>query len=228
MRNQQDIALNGVRKSVLIVEDHTIMRYGLTQLIQAQADLEVYGEAENVRQALSALISPFPDLILTDVTMDGPSGLELAEMVREQHPTIPVLILSMHDETIFAERALRAGARGYIMKNEPAEQLLEAIRRVLGGQVYISDRVSARILDSISTGRPYHESSPLSVLTDREFEVFRLMSQALPTDEIGQRLCISEKTVETHRRHIREKLKLESGAEVRKYAVRWGAIHDMI
>jgi DNA-binding NarL/FixJ family response regulator len=203
-------------------------RYGLSQLIQHQPDLQVYKEATNVRQALAALKPPLPDLILTDITMPGKSGLEFIKDLQTQYPTLPVLVLSMHDETIFAERVLRAGARGYIMKSEGGEKLLEAIRRVLKGEFYISDRVSANILGSLSKNHSNTKRSKLSAISDREFEVFWLLSQGLPTDEISQRLCISGKTVETHRRHIRDKLKLQSGAEVRKFAVRWGATQEMI
>jgi len=217
-----------MRKKILIVDDHTMTRYGLSQLIRRQPDLQVYDEVEDVRHALAALKTPLPDLILTDISMPGKSGLEFIKDMHEQFPKVPVLVLSMHDENIFAERVLRAGARGYVTKSEGGGKLLEAIRRVLMGEFSVSGNVSTNILNSFSKIHPNRENNQLSALTDREFEVFRLLSQALPTNEISQRLCISGKTVETHRRHIKEKLKLKSGAEARKFAVRWGATQEMI
>lgn len=219
---------NAVRKKIFIVDDHCMTRFGLSQLIARQKDLQVCGEAENVAQAAHALKPPLPHLILTDISMPGKSGLEFIKDLTTQHPHLPVLVLSMHDETIFAERVLRAGARGYIMKTEGGEKLLDAIRWVLDGKVYVSPRVSANLLGTFSGGKVSMNTGDLNVLTDREFEVFGHLSQGLPTNEISQALNISHKTVETHRRHIKEKLKLKSGAEVRKFAVRWGASQGMI
>ncbi len=148
------------RKTVLIVDDHAMMRYGLTRLIQQQPDLRVYGEVENAERALAGLKTPPPDLVLTDLTMPGKSGLELIKHLHINSPSIPVLVLSMHDENIFAERALRAGARGYIMKNEGSDRLLEAIRRVLRGEFYVSDHVSGNIIELFYQGAFGHETHP--------------------------------------------------------------------
>jgi DNA-binding NarL/FixJ family response regulator len=213
---------------ILIVDDHPMTRYGLCRLIEQQPDLAVYGEAENAQQAIAALKPPLPRLILTDLTMPGKSGLDFIKYVHSHHPEVSTLILSMHDESVFAERVLRAGAKGYIMKSEGGAKLLEAIRRVLRGEYSVSSNVSTGILGSFTHANPDRKRTHLAMLTDREFEVFTLLSQALPTDEISQRLNISGKTVETHRLHIKEKLKLKSGSEVRKFATRWGASQGMI
>jgi DNA-binding NarL/FixJ family response regulator len=228
MRPTRKLEPTMARRKILIVDDHPMTRYGLSQLIRHQPDLEVQGEMANAQEALFALKPPLPSLILTDITMPGKSGLEFIKDMRALHPSVMVLVMSMHDESVFAERVLRAGARGYIMKSEGGEKLLQAIRQVLQGGLYISALVSANILNSFFKVHPTRESSELSALTDREFEVFRMLSRALPTDEISRHLCISDKTVETHRIHIKEKLKMKSGAEVRKYAVRWGATQHMI
>lgn len=203
-------------------------RYGLAQLITREPDFQVYCEVENVRQAFAAIKPPLPDLVLADISMPGKSGLEFIKDMQVQYPAIPVLILSMHDETIYAERVLRVGGRGYIMKSEGGEKLLAAIRRVLQGEVYVSDNVSASILNLLSKSKPGRDARMLSALTDREFEVFRLLGQALSTAEISQRLQISGKTVETHRLHAKEKLNLKTGAELIQHAVRWVAAQDMI
>jgi len=228
MRPTRMLQQSTTRRRILIVDDHPMTRYGVSQLILHQPDLQVQAEVASAQQALTMLaLSPI-DLVLTDMTMPGKSGLEFIKELQALCPTVPVLVLSMHDENIFAERALRAGARGYIMKSEGGEKLLVAIRCVLQGEFYVSHHVSTNILNSLAKVRTHRESSELSALTDREFEVFNLLSQALPTHEISQRLCISDKTVETHRLHIKEKLKLKSGAEVRKYAARWGVTQNMV
>lgn len=216
------------RKKILLMDDHPMTRYGLAQLISREADLQVYGEVENVRQAFAAIKLPLPDLVLADISMPGKSGLEFIKDMQALYPAIPVLILSMHDESIYAERVLHVGGRGYIMKSEGGEKLLAAIRRVLQGEVYVSNSVSASILNLLSKSKPGREARLLSALTDREFEVFRLLGQSLSTTEIGQRLQISGKTVETHRLHAKEKLNLKTGAELIQHAVRWVVAQGMI
>jgi len=215
-------------KKILLMDDHPMTRYGLTQLIAHEPDLEIYGEVENVQQALAFIKPPLPDLVLADISMPGKSGLEFIKDMQVQHPTVPVLVLSMHDESVYAERVLRAGGRGYIMKSEGGEKLLTAIRRILEGEVYISPGISANILNSLSKAHSENDANLISALTDRELEVFRLVGQAMSTAEISARLHISGKTVETHRLHAREKLKLKNGAELMQYAVRWAATQGII
>ena len=207
------------RKKVLLVDDHPMMRAGLAGLINHQADLQVCAEAGTVAEALAAIPKFTPDLIVTDLTLPGRGGLELIKDVKALHPDMPVLVISMHDEMLHAERALRAGARGYLMKEAGAERMLEAIRRVLSGQVYVSERMSAKIFDLFS-GRRSH-NSPIEKLTDREFEVFQLIGQGKTTKSIAQQLNLSSKTVDVHRSHIKEKLELPDATSLVHHAVRW-------
>jgi len=215
------------RTRIFLVDDHPITRYGLVQLINHEPDLQVCGEAPNAQDALAGITSARPALILADITMPGKSGLDFIRDARVLHPGLPVLIMSMHDETIYAERVLRAGGRGYIMKSEGGERLLEAIRQVLAGQVYVSKRISASILESLSRP-PGASGASLNLLSDREFEIFQLIGQGLSTREIAQRLNLSGKTIGTHRLHIKEKLKLRTGPELIQQAVRWSATQQLV
>ncbi len=216
------------RRRVLVVDDHPMMRYGMGQMVDQEPDLMVCGEAENVDQALSMVKSNKPNLVLIDLTMPGKSGLEFLKDIKTQFPAVPVLVVSMHDETLYAERVLRAGAQGYIMKSEGGARLLKAIRQVLQGRPYVSERLSARILDVFAGHRSQVGDPALSALTDREFEIFQHMSRGLSTKEVGQLLHLSPKTVETHRQHIKEKLKCTTGSELTQYAVRWGASQGLL
>lgn len=209
------------RHRILLVDDHPFMRAGLGQLIERQPDLTVCGEAGNPAEALTAIHQLKPDLILTDLTMPGRSGLEFVKDLHAADSGRAVLVISMHDEAVYAERALRAGARGYIMKEAGGEALLAAIRQVLRGEVYVSPRMSARILEGLSTRRPRGSSSPIEKLTDREFEVFQLVGQGKSTRDIAEQLHLSSKTVDVHRSHIKEKLELKDTTALIRHAVRW-------
>jgi len=216
------------RSKILIVDDHPMTRYGIARLIEQEPDLAVSGEAESVQPALAAVKALKPRLVLADLTLAEGEGLEFIKDMRTLYPEVAVLVVSMHDEALYAERALRAGARGYIMKNEGGEKLVEVIRQVLQGKTYLSDRMSGRVLDIFATRRRRADDSILGKLTDREFEVFRLIGQGLTTHEIGERLRLSPKTVETHRLHVRQKLQLKSGPGLINYAVRWAGTQDLI
>lgn len=209
----------------MIVDDHPMMRTGLAQLIGNEPDLQVTAEADNARQALESVARQAPDLVLLDISLPDKSGLELLKDIRSLHPELPMLVVSMHDELVYAERALRAGARGYIMKQEGGQKFLTAIRKVLSGQVYVSEKMSARILENLSgamAGAPAEAgASPVLRLTDREFEVFQLIGQGLGTREIATRLHLSVKTVEVHRVNIKQRLALKTATELVRYAVRW-------
>jgi len=214
------------RRRILIVDDHPVVREGLVRQINREADLTVCAEAGNASQALSAAEQAKPDLVLADINLPGRSGLELIRDIRAVNPKLPVLVLSMHDETVFAERVLRAGGRGYVSKQAGGDKLLEAIRCVLGGKIYVSAAVSTRLLDSLSGKHPAATASPVEQLTDRELEVFTLIGQAKETKQIAQRLNMSVKTVEAHRAAIKRKLKLKTGPELTRHAVLWvEAIH---
>lgn len=197
------------------------MRAGLAGLIDRQPDLQVCAEAGNPVEAFHALKKGQPDLVLTDLTMPGRSGLEFIKDLRAAEPRLSILVVSMHDEVVHAERALRAGARGYIMKEAGGENLLAAIRQILRGEVYVSPRMSARILDGLSGVRPRGSSSPIEKLTDREFEVFQLIGQGKSTRDIAGQLHLSTKTVDVHRSHIKEKLELNDVTALIRHAVRW-------
>jgi DNA-binding NarL/FixJ family response regulator len=198
-----------------------MMREGLAQLIEHEPDLCVSAQADNAVQALAAIASQPPDLAVVDISLPDKSGLELIKDLQSMHPQLPLLVISMHDETLYAERVLRAGGRGYIMKQEGGKKLMEAIRQVLQGQIYVSEKMSAKILELFSGRRPTSSNSPVERLSDREFEVFQLIGQGQTTRQIAQRLHLSVKTVEVHRANIKKKLELVSGAELVRFAIRW-------
>jgi DNA-binding NarL/FixJ family response regulator len=213
--------IKAATKQVLIVDDHPMMRQGLAQLIDNERDLKVCAEADNAAQALDAMIGQNLDLVLLDISLPDKNGLELIKDIRAVKPELPILIVSMHDEALYAERVLRAGARGYIMKQEGGKKLLQAIRQVLTGQIYVSEKMSARILEIFSGRRPQAGTSPVERLSDREFEVFQLIGQGKGTKEIAQHLNLSVKTVEVHRAKIKEKLNVLTATDLVRYAVRW-------
>jgi len=207
-------------KRVLIVDDHPMMRTGLAQLIDNEADMKVCAEADNAGQALDIAVGQTLDLVLLDISLPDKNGLELIKDIRALKPGLPVLVVSMHDESLYAERVLRAGGRGYIMKQEGGKKLLQAMRQVLSGQIYVSEKMSAGILESFS-GRHAEAASPVQQLSDREFEVFQLIGQGKSTREIAAHLHLSVKTVEVHRLNIKKKLKLKTATDLVRHAVRW-------
>jgi DNA-binding NarL/FixJ family response regulator len=209
------------KKTVFVVDDHPIVRQGLALLINQEADLMVCGEAEEMYSALSAMHSLRPDILIVDISLNGPDGLELLKNIRLASPRLPVLILSMHDESIYAERALRAGANGYIMKQEATEKVLVALRRILSGEIYVSDRIANSMLRHYVRGVNPSEHSSISDLTDRELEVFRLIGEGHGTRQIAEALHLSVKTVESYQAHIKEKLSLRSARELVQHAVQW-------
>lgn len=196
-----------------------MMRDGLRQLIANEPDLEVCGEAEDAPSALVQAESLKPDLALVDITLRSSNGLELIKDLQIRSPNTATLVLSMHDESLYAERVLRAGGRGYIMKQEGGKKIIEGIRRILTGGAYVSENISARILDSFS-GRNQNKSS-IESLTDREFEVFQLIGQGASTGEMAEKLRVSVKTIEVHRVNIKNKLNIPTAPELIRYAVRW-------
>ena len=209
------------QQRVLVVDDHPIFRAGLIGLVSGEDDLLVCGEAHNAAQALAAIELLKPDLALLDIGLPDKIGLELLKDIRVMHPGLAVLMISMHDESLYAERVLRAGGRGYIMKQEGPEKILKAIRKVLGGKVYVSDETSAAILDGMSGVRAMDTSTLVAKLTDREFEILTLISEGKDAPDIARQLHLSIKTVDTHRMHIRDKLNLKSNSELIHYAARW-------
>ncbi len=206
---------------LLILDDHPMMREGLAQLINNEPDLTVCGEAGTGTECVEMVGKLKPDLLLADISLPDKSGIEVIKDSLALHPDVPVLVISMHDETLYAERILRAGARGYIMKQEGGQKLMAAIRKVLSGEIYVSEKISAKILESFSGRSEQVTHRPMESLSDREFEVLQLLGHGKGTSEIARQLNLSAKTVEAHRANIKRKLELKTGPELVRYAVRW-------
>ena len=211
------------RKKILLVDDHPLMRRGQADLLNRELDFVVCGEAGTAREAMEAIAKLKPDWVLVDMALPDKDGLELIKDIQAIHPGLPVLAMSMQDESLYAARVLRAGGRGYVMKQEGPELLAGAIRTVLSGKVALSPRMSAKILDSLVGGTGKAEAGPESKLTDRELEVLRHFGEGWSTDEIAGRLHLSPKTVDVHRGHIKEKLGFKTTPEFTRFAIRWVA-----
>lgn len=209
------------RKRILLVDDHAVVRFGIAQILNQQHDLVVCGEEEDAANALSAIGKLKPDLVIADISLKESSGLELMRNIKAQYSGLPVLVVSAHDESMYAEIAFRAGALGYLMKGDALEKILTAVRRVLGGNIYVSEALAARMLQQQVRGRRDVEQSPVEGLSDRELEVFQLLGQWKKTKEIAQVLHLSIKTVEYYREQIKQKLNLKSAAELTQYATSW-------
>lgn len=209
------------KKKILIVEDHPIFRWGLSELINQEPDMAVCGEATDVSGAWKAIERLNPDLIIADITLADSDGIELTKEVNRQPTPIPVLILSMHDQFLYAERALHAGARGYIMKQEAMENVVTAIRQVLSGKIYLNEQVKDQILGNLADRPAGSAKSPIERLTDRELEVFRMVGKGFSTRDIASRLHLSIKTIGTYRERIKDKLNLKHATELVQHAVHW-------
>lgn len=207
--------------SILLVDDHPVMRRGLAMIISDETDLRVTREAGSAEEALDLLGAELPDLMVVDVSLPGMSGIELTKHVQALYPELPVLIVSRHDEALYAERALRAGAKGYVMKLEASETVVAAIRRILRGGIYVSPDVNDRLLSGVAAGRPAGAGSPLELLSDRELDVFRMTGQGQTTRAIAEHLHLSVKTVESYRARIKTKLGIANAAELMQRAVTW-------
>lgn len=214
-------AAQGPTFRILLVDDHPVVLDGYKLMFNAQPDLVVCATAPNAAEALRAVEREHPDLVLTDLNMPDRGGLELIKDLAVLHPGLKVLVCSMHDEMLYAERALHAGAKGYLTKDSPGPVMLAAIRRVLDGGIYVSERLAARVLDAFAEARPRGSSSPLEKLSDREFEVFRLFGEGRTAKEIAAQLYLSPKTISVHRDHIKQKMEFATSAEMIRQAVRW-------
>jgi len=221
MATKTQITTQSKKCRVLLVDDHPIVRQGLALLIDREPDLCVCGEAESAHSAFHAIATLLPDLVVLDISLSGPDGLDVLKEIRMKTTNLPVLILSMHDESIYAERAMRAGANGYIMKQEATEKVLVAIRRILQGEVYLSDRLTSTMLQQYVRGASQVKTSPLVNLTDRELEVFRLIGEGHGTRQIADDLHLSVKTIESYQAHIKEKLALRNARELVQHAIEW-------
>lgn len=207
-------------KRLVLIDDHPIMRHGLAQLIRAEEGLDVIGEAGSAREGLEVIGRLKPDLAVIDLTLPDKNGLELVKDIRALHPSTQCIVLSMHDETLYGERSLRAGARGYVMKEEAADHLVTAIHKVISGGLYVSESLNARMLEQV-TGASRSKATGMDALTDRELEILSLIGSGVPTKNIAAQLSISARTVEAHRAHIKEKLGMTDGASLVRYAVQW-------
>jgi len=206
---------------IVLVEDHPIFRKGLAQLINNEKDMTVCGESEDSVEALRIVKELEPDLVIVDITLKDRNGIELIKDIKIRFPEMKIIVISMHDEKIYAERALRAGAKGYIMKQEAPETILKAIHHVLNNNVYVSNDIATRIFNLFFDGRANEDNNPVNQLTDRELEIFQLIGQGFGTRQIASKLHISVKTVENHRAHIKEKLNLKSAIELVQQATLW-------
>ena len=211
----------GKTARILIVDDHPIVRQGLSQLISQEQGLEVCGEAADASEALRMLAERQPDLVIVDISLSSGNGIELIKQIKSRDERVRMLVSSMHDESLFAERALRAGAMGYINKGEPTDKMFEAIHQVLGGKIYLSARMTDRMLCRAIGTEEAFTGSPIDHLSDRELEVFELIGQGLTTRQIAAKLHLSPKTVETYRENIKSKLNLSNATELTRHAVQW-------
>ena len=209
------------KAKIVIVDDHPIVRQGLKELINHENDLTVCGQAGDAHQAMKIIKSLSPDMVIVDITLKEKNGMELIKDIKVQYPNLPVLALSMHDETLYAERAIRAGARGYIMKQQATEKVVAAIRKVLKGEVYISERMVAKVMGKLAGVKTETAASPLDCLSDRELEVFLMIGKGHGTRQIARKLHLSIKTIETYRSHIKEKLNFGDSTELLQYAIQW-------
>ncbi|MGA2099100.1 MAG: response regulator transcription factor [Candidatus Acidiferrum sp.] len=221
MPNRTAVSPAVKKDRVLLIDDHPIVRQGLALLIDREQDLAVCGEADGAHTGLHAVATLKPDLVVLDLSLSGPDGLDVLKEIRMNSGSLPVLILSMHDESIYAERALRAGANGYIMKQEATEKVLVAIRRILAGEVYLSERLTNAMLQQVVHGNAGARNSPILSLTDRELEIFRLIGEGHSTRRIADELHLSVKTIESHQAHIKEKLALKNARELVQHAIEW-------
>jgi DNA-binding NarL/FixJ family response regulator len=211
------------KSKIFLVDDHPLVREWLANLINQQEDLGVCGEASEGSAALELVGTAKPDIVIVDISLEGGSGIELIKNIKALHAGVLMLVLSMHDETLYAERALRAGARGYIMKREATKKILQGIRSVLAGKLFISEQMNAMMAEKFVEGKPRGTSSPIEELSDRELEVFQLMGRGLTTRQIADKLHVSFKTIQAFHARIKDKLNLSNATELLREAIRW---HD--
>jgi len=219
-RKQHEKA-KGARARIMIVDDHPIVRQGLSELINQEKDLLVCGEAEDACHTMQVIAKTNPDLVIVDVSLKDRNGVELIKDIKAKYPNLLILTLSMHDESLYAERAMRAGAGGYIMKEEATKNVVTAVRTVLDGNVYLSSSMAAKMVRKLISGESGTDNFVVDCLSDRELEIFRLIGDGDGTGRIAEKLHLSVKTVETHREHIKQKLGLSDAIELRKCAIRW-------
>ncbi len=210
-----------MKNKVIIVDDHPLMRKGLALTLATEGDMDVVAQVESAEAAMDLLDTIDPDVAVVDISLPGMSGLELIKHLQVFKPNLKIIVVSRHDEALYAERAIRAGARGYVMKLEAGEVIVDAVQRVMSGGIYVSQEINERLLMGMLTGRNTHTTSPLEILSDRELEVFELTGHGLTTRDIAERLHLSVKTVESYRARIKNKLDLQNATELMQHAVQW-------
>jgi DNA-binding NarL/FixJ family response regulator len=208
---------------IYLVDDHPLMRKGIAMTLDLEMDFEVCGQAESAEEAISDIPAKKPDIVVIDISLPGMNGIELIKHLKAQNPDLLMLVVSRHDEDMYAERAIKAGARGYLMKMEAGDVIVNAIRRILKGQIYLSEEINNKLLMGMMSGGQVGRSSPLEILSDRELEVFELIGNGTTTREIAERMHVSVKTVESYRTRIKTKLDISTGNELIKQAVQWVA-----
>lgn len=209
------------KKKVFVIDDHPIVRERVAELINQESDLIVCGEAEEAVQAVKQVAAAAPDIAIVDITLKDTYGIELIKQLKELHPKLPILVLSMHDESVYGERALRAGAKGYLTKQEASKKIIDAIRRILRGEIYVSDKLAGALVRKVAGGNTEGGGTLIDVLTDRELEVFQLLGQGLTVRQVAERLFVSAKTVEAHREHIKQKLNFKTSSELLRFAIQY-------
>ncbi|MEX2381914.1 MAG: response regulator transcription factor [Opitutales bacterium] len=223
MKSETDPQDTTRKTRIFIVDDHPLMRQAISQVLLKEPDMTVCGEASSAAEALEEIQAESPDIVIADLSLQGMSGIDLIKNLKSIFPELPILVLSMHDESIYAQRVLRAGGQGYVMKEETAEKVVQGIRRILAGDIYVSERVGAKMLQQIAGGRAATKGSPVDQLTDRELQVIQLIGEGRSTREIAAKLDLSMKTVESHRAHAMEKLNLKNSTELVHFSVLWVA-----
>jgi DNA-binding NarL/FixJ family response regulator len=225
LKKKQD-KTNEKKIQVLIVDDHPVVRDGLVTIVNHERDMNVCGQAEDAYQALKAVTELKPDIVVTDISLKSSDGIELTKNIKTRYPELPVIIFSVHDESIYAERALRAGAHAYMMKETVSENIIKAIRTVLNGEIFVSDKILKKFLHNIAGGKADAAKTPMEHLSDRELEIFRLIGEGLKASQIAKQLHLSVKTIETYRTRIKEKLGLVNASELLQYSIRWAKSQD--
>ena len=225
LKKKQD-KTNEKKTQVLIVDDHPVIRDGLVTIINHERDLNVCGQAEDAYIALKAVAELKPDIVVTDISLKSSDGIELTKNIKARYPRLPVIILSVHDESLYAERALLAGAKAYLMKDKVSENIIKAIRTVLTGEIYVSDAISKKFLHKIAGDKAGTAKTPIEKLSDREFEIFRLIGEGLKASQMAKQLHLSIKTIETYRSRIKEKLNLPNASQLLQYSIRWAKSQD--
>jgi len=213
---------SSIIKKILIVDDHPLLRQGIKQVIELEEDLKVCGEASTAHDAIDLINRDKPDVVIVDITLAGNvNGIELIKSLNERFPDIKTLVLTMHDESVYAERAIRAGARGYIMKEVASKNIINAIRTILSDELYLSEKISKKIIDKLVRGSADTIGISVENLSNREFEIFQLIGNGFSTKEMAKKLNLSIYTVESHKKNIKEKLKLKNSSDLAKYAIQW-------